>query len=1445
MPSRVTHDVGQFKIVRVHKANSKKETETFLHTSWLSVGDMQGTKFCYTRALLDTGSEINVLSSTIANKLSVPYERAKKPYRILGFIKGQDVISKWIVTVQVRNRFDIPVGPITFVVIQEAVWTIGIPQNQPMWLPILSADIADPEIIGDNETVEFHMILGNQELGSLVGDKTYQKGKFHIFDSKFGLIPSGRCPPINDQGPRSDKVPQTQAVPEDGHMSLEIAKLCSETKKPKVVENVSKYHKRWVLLTKLTPVEATTMEDEILNAIIAKQVQLDMLNFFDGGKDDISTEIYVENLTKTFTRGPNGRVHVTLPKRELMRNPLSKNVRTGTQRMSQLFKRFDKNPDLRTAYIEYIQDWIESDIITPTTIEELDKVPHWCVIPHHPVFKDESAHKIRVVLDGGASEIGYGPANQYLEVGPNILPTIQKIATKLRDSPFFIMVDIEKAFLQVGLNYPDNFLFAFRWFETIDGVDIPCWFRFKRMPWGITPAPFILNTVVRFLLEEWAKTLDEQGKHQEAEWVRQMSNTIYVDDVIAEGKTREEVVSKIRNSISALKTGEMKTTKIKSFPPELVQEVSPDIEPIKTTFKILGMEFHTQTNEIAVKPPPVDMLDKKSTVTRRHAAGIVAKRFDPMGYLTPHTTRGKILQQDGDRKNPKRGWDSKITEDEIRKWKKYLIEMNNLDWIRIPRNLPEGKVIKTSLIAFCDASGVAKAACLYEVSRYVDKVVVRLLRGVSSIHSAKDRNLMDKMIEGVKLSLKVNDEELNSGVLAGTLITFQCQNSEKIFHQKIIFTDSQVCCWRVWSQDPNPRAYVRRRVDLIRDVVDVNDYRHIPGIENPADMASRGVSDVDFTAKSDLWFNGPKWLKESEDNWPQWTKSMAMSQKPQEEISLFLVQKGTQNWLEEIKQEKQRFGFDSNTEAEMNLIAQTQSEYYGDLIQFCKGKLTDSKLKNDSKSILKQFDLRFDPERKILFSRSRNFYKISSDGEVEVKFQSNERQDVISEDPELVSKDLIILPPKGNITKSILTWIHEEATGHGSAVAMVKVLRTRFWMPNVWKLSDQVKKACKRCTRVMTKPFAQKEAPLPPDRFLAPTLDKQDPFRVVGIDFVGPFLPFKPIKGVRKPVGAVGNPKTKFWVMAVSCAMSRAIHLEVLTSLKFGPFECAFRRFTSRRRMPAVIISDNAPTFKAAAHALGINDFNEAKESTTKLQGKYPNIQWNFILARGPWWGGFYERMMALIKDKLAKTCETQCFISEEDFRTAIVVIERYINSRPLTTVRINDRDEFAPVTPLDLLQASPNLPICQAFDLPIKRIKTTGLTVEEFEKQRKQQHALWREMWRNFTVHYIDETRKYHSKRFFRSRANLLKEGELVLVKPPESFKSTTPLSQLTWPIAKVLKIHKTKRDGIVRGITIELRDEGGKTRRYKYPIQKFCPFEGLFKHEQQKLDKLLDITK
>ena len=62
-------------------------------------------------------------------------------------------------------------------------------------------------------------------------------------------------------------------------------------------------------------------------------------------------------------------------------------------------------------------------------------------------------------------------------------------------------------------------------------------------------------------------------------------------------------------------------------------------------------------------------------------------------------------------------------------------------------------------------------------------------------------------------------------------------------------------------------VFVANRVAEILESTSVDQWRYLPGEQNPADYGTRGLS-VSLLKES-VWLTGPVWLLDDETNWPQ------------------------------------------------------------------------------------------------------------------------------------------------------------------------------------------------------------------------------------------------------------------------------------------------------------------------------------------------------------------------------------------------------------------------------------------------------------------------------------------------------------------------------------------------------------------------------------------------
>ena len=101
---------------------------------------------------------------------------------------------------------------------------------------------------------------------------------------------------------------------------------------------------------------------------------------------------------------------------------------------------------------------------------------------------------------------------------------------------------------------------------------------------------------------------------------------------------------------------------------------------------------------------------------------------------------------------------------------------------------------------------------------------------------------------------------------------------------------------------------------------------------------------------------------------------------------------------------------------------------------------------------------------------------------------------------------------------------------------------------------------------------------------------------------------------------------------------TRAIHLEVTSSLSADRTMLALRRFISRRGCPTSILSDNAKQFQLVKSVI------EQQWQLLTMDEKLldfvaaRSIKWVHTTERAPWRGSIYERLIGNVKYCMKRT---------------------------------------------------------------------------------------------------------------------------------------------------------------------------------------------------------------
>ncbi|XP_049872391.1 uncharacterized protein LOC126371185 isoform X4 [Pectinophora gossypiella] len=603
---------------------------------------------------------------------------------------------------------------------------------------------------------------------------------------------------------------------------------------------------------------------------------------------------------------------------------------------------------------------------------------------------------------------------------------------------------------------------------------------------------------------------------------------------------------------------------------------------------VLGLTWNTEEDTLCCNINSNE--NYKGKITKRYLLSVTQQIFDPLGIVCPATVVPKrLLQKVWKRKFD---WDEEICPELAREFKIWQSTIHLLKKCKIPRRLTAAPIKKcnNSIHTFSDASEDAYAACVYLRTEQEGKVHVQLIIAKSRIAPANKKMSLPRLeLMGAVIASRLYREVIDSGLM-----------TPETNYNSYFWTDSTVVLAWV-KQQRQWKPFVSNRVKEISRNSDIDSWNHISGDCNPADLPSRGCNANALLEKR--WWEGPTWLRNRQDCWPI---SSSIQAKPNEEIVR--------------KEEKSQSHVNMSVTEPLFSKRLLYFSKYNKIIRLVAWLLrwnpkvrrqfaVASDLSNDECVYAEKTLFKLLQKEDFAGGHLPNNFKTrqSSDGVLRVKTRlelSHEHKDFVNP---------ILLSGKNEIVRRFVRQRHE-ILQHAGTQTLMSSIRNEFWVLGIRRLAKRVVSECVICKKYKCKHYEVPEAPLPTDRVESVTA-----FQTTGIDFAGPL---------------VLRNQTKCWIALFTCATYRAVHLELVESLSTNSFIMALRRFIARRGRIQVIYTDNGTNFQGTANLLNNVDWKEVEVTTAVLPQP---IKWKFIPPASPWWGGWWERLVRVMKEMLRR----------------------------------------------------------------------------------------------------------------------------------------------------------------------------------------------------------------
>lgn len=1073
----------------------------------------------------------------------------------------------------------------------------------------------------------------------------------------------------------------------------------------------------------------------------------------------------------------NGHFQVSLPWKSS--NPaLPNNKVMAMKRLRSLQRRLSADSSLHRQYCTKMSEYLDSGFARKIPPDELTPSPRTWYLPHH-----STGPKFRVVFDCAAKYQGTSLNDQLLQ-GPDQTSSLLGVLLRFRLGPIAVMADIKAMFHQVRAHPRDCDSLRFMWWPDGDLSRQPEEYQMVVHLFGATSSPSICG----FALRKTASSLppDSDPSAREA-----LLKSFYVDDFLRAFQSVAEATSLIKVLCTALKTCGFNLTKftsnnsavLKSIP---ASDVRPAVEMTldsSVTERALGVNWNPDSDDFRVR---VDV--KEKALTRRGILSTVSQCYDPMGFIQPALLPAKQLLQElcilG------LDWDDPIPLEFQSRWLIWLECLKSLQSARVPRNLLplSFKNADIRLHCFCDASQSGYGAVLF-------------LRAVGKEGQVHCSFVLSRSRVAPVKPRTIPRMELVAAVIGAELSELVMRELNLPKHACTFWADSTSVLRYITGTARRYKTFVANRVGTIQSVSSPHQWRHVPSADNPADIASRGISPDKMPSQSQ-WFSGPRFLQLPEHEWPKTPDDLlhdpndcelkreshthATSAQNTgksdffceyfEHFSSFDRLRKAFAWLYRWKiwlinkrpsTDLDKLGIsgplavDELNRASSAIVRIAQSySFYKELSQ-----LQDHK---DFSEVRHHSD-------KLKNSSLRKLAPIQVNGIIHVGGRL--QRSALSES----HKHPIILPSNSHVTYLLIMKYHV-LEGHAGPLHTLAALREQFWVIKGHSAVRKVLRHCSSCHLRNIGPGKQQMSPLPEFR-VSPG---KPPFTFCGLDYAGPFL----VK--------VQRTSCKRYICLFTCLSTRAIHLEPSYSLTSDSFLLSFQRFVSRRCTPEEIYCDNGTNFVGGAKEIDATVRAWNAKLGTKLAQR--GVRFHFNPPAASHQGGVWERLIRSVRKTLTAIMNG-CSLDDEKFCTFLAEAERIINNRPITPVSSDARDLEA-LTPASLLKGA-----IEASVPPGVFCKADG-----YRKSWRLIHILADQFWSRWKREYLSTLQV--RQKWFWPTPNFA-AGDLVLV-----VGENTPRG--VWPKAIVEKVFPGK-DGNVRSCRV--RTTTGSLVR---DIRKLCLVEG-----------------
>lgn len=900
-------------------------------------------------------------------------------------------------------------------------------------------------------------------------------------------------------------------------------------------------------------------------------------------------------------------------------------------------------------------------------------------LPIFTVVNPAKPEKLRVVWDAAAryKEVSL---NSELMTGPDLTCSLVDILLRFRTGRFAVTGDIEEMFHQVLVKEEDRSAQRFFWRGSAD--EPMAEFEMCVLLFGATCSPALAQFAKNCNAAAWKEKYPTAANAIIAD--------TYVDDLLLSCDEEEELAADAVNIRTIHASGGMTIHKWQSNSPAVLEALgansstgSREVSQFQSC-SVLGMIWHTVDDLFSFRlrgeKLGLGLLMGTARPTKREVLSTVMSLFDPLGLLAHRTLEVKLILREAWRLQMP--WDVELPRELSARWNKWGLSAKSLEELNIPRWL--GTIGGTvELHIFCDASEDALAAVGYVVQPSTGARMMCLAK--CKVAPMKSKSIPRLELDAATLGIRV-------------LKMMSKARPWEDVQRVVLWTDARDVLYWIRSTTRRYTTYVANRVSTILKSTAVQDWRWVPTEENPADMATKNRPKG---KTEELWLYGPTFIGQPEVEWPD---SFAEPDEVQEIRRVAIVREASTSSVLPDATRVTKWIVLIRAAAWVRVIAAV----------FLKRRKTPTELSYEEEQMGKNEMIKL-IQRDLKISEMGRFSPFRDEEGIWRSRGRVAKGDLAS------SQRYPILLVDHPATRLLVAHFHHHS-GHQNHARTLNEIRKEYMVPRLRALTRKVILRCSTCIMRNAKPALPEMAALPLCRLAI----GYRAFAYTGVDCFGPMEVLK----FRR--------KEKRWGILFTCLTTRAVYIELLTSMNTESCCGALESFIARRTMPLEFRSDNGTNFVGA--------------SKTFRGPRGEQLRWRFNPPGAPHFGGAWERLIGMTKKAMQKT-DFSDIKSEEELRRTLMRAERLVNTRPLTEYPV-DEDTRECLTPQHILDGS------VSTERPFKE----DLDLDNFDPKWSlaEKDAVIQHFWDRWTNEYLatlQERKKWTEK------AEPLKLGALVYI--------------------------------------------------------------------------------